>query len=196
MKKIYSTLMMLSLMVASLSFTACSSDDDDSDGNYDDNEYFQITINGETFNDHCYGGMYLDLPSKIKNGKEVNLYGFRSEAIMISSQDALQYAIIVGDISLDMSSIYPKSTGTYDITTYSAYSFTEIPDNVGMVITGGNSKYRTVTSGSLKITKVSKVNKKAYGRDCYATEGTFFFTLTDNWDGNENEISGKFRIIL
>lgn len=29
MKKIYSTLMMLSLMVASLSFTACSSDDDD-----------------------------------------------------------------------------------------------------------------------------------------------------------------------
>lgn len=29
MKKIYSTLMMLSLMVASLNFTACSSDDDD-----------------------------------------------------------------------------------------------------------------------------------------------------------------------
>lgn len=192
---------MLAMMVATLSFTACSSDDgEEGSGNYDDNEYFQITINGKTFNESGHGGMYIDLPSADKNGKEAYLYGYRSDAIKISSQDALQYGIVAGYTSEDMRSVYPKSTGTYDIITYRSYSFTEIPENVGMVIAGGNAIYRTVTSGSLKITKVAKVNnataKIMHGREGYATEGTFSFILTDNWDGNENEISGKFRLIF
>ena len=62
-------------------------------------------------------------------------------------------------------------------------------------------KSRTVTSGSLKIKKVFKCKSplasKVYGReDGYATEGTFSFTLMDNWDGNENKVTGDFRVVF
>lgn len=53
MKKLYSTIMMLAMMVAALGLTACGGSDDDEiggDGNSsDDEEYFEITINGEIY---------------------------------------------------------------------------------------------------------------------------------------------------
>lgn len=172
-------------------------DDNGDGGNYD--EYFQITINEETFNEHAIGGI-LSLPLVDKNGEYFYLYGYCSDPIKISYQDTQEYHIVGGYTSKDLRSIYPKSIGTYDIITRASYSVTEIPENVGMVITGGNAVYRTVTSGSLKITKVTKVNDPAiklfFGREGYATEGTFSFTLKDNWDGNETKISGKFRFIF
>ena len=190
---------MLAMMVAALSYTACSSDDDgDDDGN--DNEYIEITINGKTYMDAETATYYISFPELVKDGKEFLLYGIMSDPIKISDYDAAHLSVIAGYTSKDFHSVYPKSTGTYDIITYDNSSHTEIPENVGMVITGGNMKRRTVTSGSLKITKVAKVNyptaKIMYGRDGYATEGTFSFILTDNWDGNEREISGKFRLIF
>ena len=59
----------------------------------------------------------------------------------------------------------------------------------------------TATSGFLKITKFikckSRLSKMLYNReDAYATEGNFSFILTDNWDGNENEIKGDFRVVF
>ena len=200
MKKTYSTIMMLAMMVAALSFTACSSDaDDNNDGTYGDDEYIEITINGETHMESETATYYVFFPELVKDGKEFFLYGIMSDHISISEYDGAQFSVIAGHTSKDRSSVYPKSTGTYDIITYDYFTDrTEIPENVGMVITGGNMTRRTVTSGSLKITKVAKVNnptiKLFYGREGYATEGTFSFTLTGF--GNETEISGKFRLIF
>ena len=205
MKKVYSTIMMLAMMVAALSFTACgsSSDDDEIDGGDDENEYFQISINGEAIDNVRWGGgswfAYYEPISK--NGMDVYFYGGMSGQIMISEYDAMECNIFAGYITEDLETLFPKSEGTYEIVCENGKYNTAYGDNIGMVLTGGNMNRRTVTSGSLKITKVSKVQsltaKYLYGRDyAYATEGTFSFTLTDNWDGNENKISGKFRLVF
>ena len=57
MKRIYSTLMLLAMIVAALSFTACGGDDkDDIDGGGSSNAAFTITIDG---NKREYSGDYL-----------------------------------------------------------------------------------------------------------------------------------------
>lgn len=202
MKKVYSTVLILATMVVALSLTACGgSDDDEFDGGDDENEYFQIAINGETINDVRWGGSWFAYYEPIiKDGKDVYFYGGMTGQIMISDQDAMECNVFAGYTSEDLGTLYPKSKGTYEIVCQDR-KYTEYGDNIGMVLTGGNMKYRTVTSGSLKITNVSKVKsstaKYLFGRDFgYATEGTFSFTLTDNWDGNENKISGKFRLVF
>ena len=57
MKKVYSTIIMLAMMVEALSFTACGGDDkEDIDGGGCSNAAFTITIDG---NKHEYNGDYL-----------------------------------------------------------------------------------------------------------------------------------------
>ena len=175
----------------------------DNFGDYDDTEYFEININGETFTDDTWGGSWLaNYETKTKNGVEVYPYGGLSETITISDQDGLQYAILAGYTSENLKTVFPKSKGTYDvISSRGNYFISDYSDNVGMVISGGNMNRRTVTSGSLIITNVSQY-KDPYAKDylgreeMYATEGTFSFTLKDDWDGNENMISGKFRLVF
>ena len=196
--------MMLALMVAVLGLTACGGDDDDEDGGgYDDNEYFEITINGEKYVDEYWcGSGIVNLAPKQRNGMEVYAYGGVSNQIPISYQDGLQYHVIAGYTTEDMKQVFQNSTGTYEvISNRGQYIVTDYSDNVGMVISGGNMSRRTVTSGSMKITKVGKFKdpsaKAIMGReDSYVTEGTFSFILTDDWNGNEYEISGKFRLIF
>lgn len=202
MKHIYSTTIIWAMMMAAMSFTACGDDNDDGEGS-SEYEYFQITINGETTKDDGWGGSWFAYYEPIrKNGEEVYFYGGMTDQIDISDQDGMQCNIFAGYTTEDLGIVYPKSTGTYDIVCEKRNErYTDYGDNIGMVLTGGNMIYRTVTSGSLKITKVSKVKsataKMLFGREYgYATEGTFSFTLTDNWDGNENKISGKFRLVF
>lgn len=49
MKKIYSTMVMLAMMVAALSFTACGGDDDDNNNNLSRTPYETILIDGAKF---------------------------------------------------------------------------------------------------------------------------------------------------
>ena len=171
------------------------------DGNYNDNEYFEIFINGEKYTDEkwCGSGIY-NLGSKMKNGMEVYAYGGVSEIIKISEYDGLIYHIVAGYITRDMKTIFPHPEGTYEIIgSGGQYVVSDYPDDIGMMISGGNISRRTVTSGSLKITKVTKFKdpylEKTIGREySYASEGTFTLILTDNWNGHENEISGRFRV--
>lgn len=206
MKKLYSTIMMLALMVAALSFAACSSssdDDDSGDGNFDDTEYCQVFINGEDCTEEFYGGGFLiNLSEREKDGMKVYPYGGMTEQIKISQYDGLQYHIVAGYASRDMKNVFPHSKGTYEvISNRGEYIVSDYPENIGMMISGGNMKRRTVTSGSLQITKVTtykdSATKMMFGREeFYASEGTFDFILTDDWDGNENHITGKFRIVF
>ncbi len=203
MKQVYSTVLMLTMMVAALGLTACSGDDEEDYGNdgYDDTEYCNILINGEDCSTEFYVGTIGVLAEKELNGMTVIPYGIMTEQIEISQYDGLQFNIVAGYVSEDMKNIYPHEKGTHKvISDRGEYVVADYPNNIGMVISGGNMNRRTVTSGSLKITKVTKVKsqttKMMYGRDYdYISEGTFSFTLTDDWDGNENKISGKFRLI-
>ena len=168
---------------------------------YDDTEYFEITINGEKINVERWSGSWFATYEKIKkDGMDVYPYGGMTESIKISYQDAMQCSVFAGYTTKDLSTVLPKSVGTYEVI-IKPKNVTDFGDNVGLIIFGGNMSYRTVTSGSLTITKVSKYKdqgvKIMYGRDySYATEGTFEYVLKDNWDGNENKISGKFRLVF
>ena len=207
MKKLSSILMLAMMCMVALSFTACGGDDDDNGGNgggsYDDTEYCQVSINGEDCTTNFNGGGYLaTLVEREINGKTCYPYGGMTEQIKLNQQDAIQLLIAVGYVSEDMKTIFPHAKGTYEvISSRGEYFVDDYPDNIGMVITGGNMKYRTVTSGSLKITKVDKyknnaTNKAITGRDdIYVSEGTFDFILTDDGDGEENHITGKFRVV-
>lgn len=190
---VYSTVMMLAMIVTALGMMSCSKEDDDKidDGDYDDTEYCEIVINGEEYKPDFYGGGILaNLASREKNGKEVLAYGGLTDIVKISQYDGIQFHIITGYVSLDMQTVFPNPKGTYDvISNRGEYIVSDYSESVGMTISGGNMKRRTVTSGSLIITKVN-----TYG-DTYITEGSFSFILTDDWDGNENKISGKFRVV-
>lgn len=48
MKRVYSTVMMLAMMVSALSFTACSKDGDD-EGDFGGTNYIQVKIDGKTY---------------------------------------------------------------------------------------------------------------------------------------------------
>ena len=207
MKKLYSTILVLAMMVSALSLTACGGDDKDDDfsgvdnGNYDDTEYCEIFINGEKCTEGFDGHTAIvNLGSKMKNGMEVYAYGGITDIIKISEYDGLIYHIVVGYVTRDMKNIFPHPEGTYEIIgSGGKYIVSDYPDNIGMMISGGNMSRRTVTSGSLKITKVTKFKdpylEKTIGREySYASEGTFSLILTDNWNGNVNEISGRFRV--
>ena len=206
MKKIYSTMMLLAMIVAALSITACGGDDDDDEiggGNYDDTEYCQIFINGEDCTVQFHGGgVLLNLSEKKMDGMEVYAYGGMTETIKISQSDGLQFHIVAGYTSTDMKEVFPHSKGTYEvISSRGEYIVYDYPKKIGLLISGGNMSRRTVTSWSLTISKVTKQNNSAIknilGReDVYASEGTFDFILTDDWDGNENHITGKFRVIF
>lgn len=189
--------MMLAMMIAALGFTACSSDDEDDGGNgsFDDSEYFQVTINGETYNDDSFGGALLaNFEPKERNGKKVYAYGGLSDGFHLSYQDDVQFSVMAGYTTKDMEVVYPKSTGSYEVVSNRGqYWFDEYSDKIGMFVHGGNMNRRTVTSGSLKITKTRKIKYSGYTD--YVTEGTFSFVLTDDWNGNENKISGKFKIV-
>ena len=58
MRKIYSLMMMLAMMVAALSFNACSSSDDDGDGIdvKKDDKYITIKFDSFTFESHTLNG--------------------------------------------------------------------------------------------------------------------------------------------
>ena len=205
MKKLYSAIMLLAMMVAALCFTACGDDDDEDggNGNFDDSEYFQVTINGETYNDDSFGGALMaNFEPKEKNGTKVYAYGGLSDGFHLSYQDDVQFAVMAGYTTRDMEVVYPKSTGSYEVVSdRGQYWFDEYSDRVGMFVSGGNMNHRTVTSGSLKITKTSKYRDSSPisitdREEMYITEGTFSFVLTDDWDGNENKISGKFRLVF
>ena len=204
MKKLYSTIMLLSMMVAALSLTACGGDDDEEDGGvFDDNEYCQYSINGETHNDKYFsGGIFANYEPKERNGIELHPYGGMTESIPISYQDDMMLHVIAGYTTSDMNTVYPKSTGTYEVvSSRGQYWFTDYSDRTGLVVSGGCMNKRTVTSGSLKITKTSKFKDSSLGiildrNESYVTEGTFSFVLTDDLDGNENKIEGKFRIVF
>ena len=93
--------MMLAMMVAALSLTACGGDDDDEiggDGNSsDDEEYFEITINGEKYiSSSWYGAVLVGMNKKNINGTEAVPYGGSSGKIRPSSNRSFMFFVLAG----------------------------------------------------------------------------------------------------
>ena len=87
MKKIYSTVMMLAMMVAALSFSACSSSDDDLPDTKMDYDVIQI------------------------NGVKHACYGYRSFATYVSTWDLSRHS---GEVRLPCGLLSDAEKGEYD----------------------------------------------------------------------------------
>ena len=88
MKQIYSTIMMLALMVAALSFTACGGDDDDDDL-----------------------GLKVDYDVLQINGVDYACYGYRSFITYTSTWDLSNHS---GEILLPCGNLSDAKKGEYD----------------------------------------------------------------------------------
>ena len=195
MKKLYSTIMMLAMMVAALSLTACGGDDEDEiggDGNSsDDEEYFEITINGEKYiSSSWYGAVLVGMNKKNINGTEAVPYGGSSGIIRPSSNRSFMFFVLAGyaegwESDNWQATAQPKPTGTYNVVVGDGDSY---DDNVGMVISTSDASNYEVTSGNVKFTKVSKPNNRFQSR----TEGIFNFTFYDKVHDEEYVCIGKF----
>ena len=202
--------MLLAMMVAALSLTACGGDDDEDANNggisSDDSEYFEITIDGEKFNVDSWGGsVLLNLAEKKVNGTTMIPYGSNTDQIRTSDGRVYQFDVFVGYVEDDwFGKGHPKSIGSYDVVSSEGqYIISNYSDNLGMVVRGGGSNNGPrdfiVKSGSLNITKVSKVSSDAkYVPDkseLYSTEGNFDFILHDKRYDEDIPMKGKFRLI-
>ena len=110
MKKIYSTLMMLAMMVAALSFTACSSDDDE-EGGSNSGDYIQITLDGKKYSDNILTWHYLqvDPVGKDNNDKPLTL-----TYDMCDHFDKYGFSFMFGVVHFSRKSdLLSSSTGTY-----------------------------------------------------------------------------------
>ena len=200
MKKFYSTIMMLAMMVAALSFTACGGDSDDDEfdniGNLsDDDEFFEITINGEKYiSPSWFGGVLVGSPVKYVNGVKCTPYGGGSGYIHLDNNKRFMFFVIAGyaegwESNDWTATIRPKSEGTYPVEIdHDQSNF----DNIGMLISTNNADNYEVTTGSMRITKLSKLNKNFQ----YRTEGTFSFTFYDNVHNEKYVCSGKFKMVI
>jgi hypothetical protein len=178
--------------------------DSDNNGGEDNDDYsqsLQITLNGES-HDVGWKCFWLYPEPIMRNGKEVYLYGKSANTIMITSQDAMHIEFLSGYFDANNTPV-PKPEGAYTVVNEATTSgrYIDYDENVGLTISGGNMKYRTVTSGALHITKVKKRSIPASGEwigrnFCYELDGDFSFVLRDNRNGQETNISGTYRIIM
>lgn len=212
MKKLYSTIMMLAMMVAALGVASCSGSnyDDEIDGGggstSDGSEYFEVTINGEKLNADSWGGsVLLGLAEKKVNGTKMIPYGCITDMLRTSDGRAYQFDVCVGYVEGDwFGKGHPKSVGSYEvISSEGQYTISNYSDNLGMVVRGGGNNNGPsdfiVKSGSMNITKVSKASSDAKyvpnKSELYATEGTFDFILHDKRYDEDIAMNGKFRLI-
>ena len=55
MKKLYSTIMLLAMMVTALSFTACGDDEEEENGSSSSTDFIEVTVNGKTYRENIFG---------------------------------------------------------------------------------------------------------------------------------------------
>jgi len=141
MKKIYSTVMMLAMMVAALSFTACGSDDDDVDNGGDASIVGVWECTGIDV-DAQYSEMIDD--SSLHIGERVN---FKSDGTYSTNEDRGTWSqkgnklIINGEVSLGESS----STAVPFEYTITKLSSTELAFYIDLVIVKATYRFKRVS---------------------------------------------------
>lgn len=133
MKKVNSTILMLTLMVTALSLTACGGDDDE-DGGGSSNAAFSITVDG---NRHEYDSDYLNWMSLMGTWE--------------SYSSATFLKIDVPSLNDEFRFYYPSNTNP---TSYFKVGYSSFADDATEICIYGTSKYKcTYVSGSAKVTK-------------------------------------------
>ena len=170
MKKVYSTIMMLAMMVVALSFTACgsSSDDDEIDGGGGSNAMFTITVDG---NPHEYNSEYLEWMSLMGTWESYNSATFLK--------------IDVPSLHDEFRFYYPSNTNP---SSFFKVGYDSFENDATEICIYGSSKYKCAyASGSAKVTKNDGKN---------LTVRFSKYTFTWNNGGREIMFDGTLNFVL
>ena len=111
MKKLYSTIMMLAMMVAALGLTACGGDDDNNDigGGISSTNYLEVIIDGTKYTQQYeLPFVAITLPSDVDNSL------WLSSSVEEEFGGNLNFGIAIYHKS-DINALLGSSTGTYNV---------------------------------------------------------------------------------
>lgn len=188
MKKVYSTIMMLAMMVAALSLTACGGDDDE-DGGGDaistSGDYIRVTLDGKTYSDNILDWHYaqIDPVGRDKNDKPLT---FTYD--MCDHFDNNGFSFMFGVVHFSRTNeLLASSPGTYgcakdilDSNFYNNLTFSS-------VLEIDYDEYDWV-SGTHNVKSIKKVNGEVQ------LEGSF--TSNFELNGNIKKVKGDYRISI
>lgn len=189
MKKLYSTIMLLAMMVAAVSLTACGGDDDEDNGgggSLSDPNYLEVSIDGtkhkQVFN---LPFVAVTLPSDVESGLwlsssvEEQFDGDLDFGIAIyhkSNLNALlQSGLTIYNVIGNKKSVWQQADEIHNLTLQIAYRNGH-----------GNCE---VINGTHKVTSIKKKNN-----DAVVISGTFEASLKDN--SSSYEVSGKYQVTI
>lgn len=167
MKKLYSTMLMLAMMVAALGLTACSSSDDE-EGSGSSNAAFSITVDG---NLHEYNSEYLEWMSLMGTWESYNSATFLK--------------IDVPSLHDEFRFYYPSNTNP---SSFFKVGYDSFENDATEICIYGSSKYKCAyASGSAKVTKNDGKN---------LTVRFSKYTFTWNNGGREIMFDGTLNFVL
>lgn len=189
MKKLYSTIMLLAMMVAALSLTACGGDDDDSDdggGSLSSQDYLEVTIDGtkhkQVFN---LPFVAITLPSDVESGL------WLSSSVEEEFDGNLDFGIAIYHKS-SINALLQSSLTTYNVigNKKSVWQQADEIHNLTLQIGYRNGHGNCeVTNGTHRVTAIKKKNN-----DAVIISGTFTALLKDN--KSTYEVSGKYQVTV
>ena len=184
MKKIYSTIMMLVMIVTALSFATCSSGgDDDSGGDTPGGDGFiKVTFNGKTYTEGF--PVYAQIkPSSYDSQNRSLTYTYDAVPHFEEKGFRFMYGIIHFTNKTDL---LASSPGNYDC----AGELFSSPDNNLTLTTqlSVDAEEYDWVSGTHQVTSIKKVNGGVQ------IEGSF--TSTFKLDGNNQSVKGSYRMTI
>ena len=185
MKKLYSTIMLLAMMVAALSFTACGSDDGGngnggSGSGFYTGDFIELTIDGKTYKKNLIG-IYTEI--------ELSSFGYEGLTLTSTTEDVFcdeGFRFFMGLSHYSSSSkLLSSSTGSYNVHTKSNNDSSNL---CLFVQFQKNSIDYDAESGTHKVTSIKQVSNGVQ------VSGTFNITLKRN--SNTKMIEGKYTMTL
>ena len=188
MKKLYSTIMMLAMMVAALGLTACGGDDEDDDigGGISSTNYLEVIIDGTKYTQQYeLPFVAITLPSDVDNSL------WLSSSVEEEFGGNLNFGIAIYHKS-DINALLGSSTGTYNVIGNKKSIWQQASDIHNLTL---QLSYRN-GSGNCEVMdgthKVTAINKK--DNDAVIISGTFTALLKDN--KSTYEVSGKYQVTV
>ena len=184
MKKVYSTIMMLTMMVAALSFTACGDDEDDDNPN-GGGDYIQVTLDGKTYSDKILNWHYaqVDPVGEDENGKPLT---FTYDMYEHFEDDGFSFMFGVVHYSRN-ADLLASPTGNYgcakDILSDDFYK--NLTFSPSLDIDYHEYEWK---SGTHQVKSIKEVNGKV--------QLEAEFTSKFEYKGNNKTVKGKYRITI
>lgn len=188
MKKIYSMMMMLAMMVAAMSFTACSSDDDNDPGT-GSGDFFQVVIDGKTYTNNILPDAYAGEGTFRDHDNKPLTWTYDGGGHFNNFEEGMDFGIGVIHYA-KKADLLASSLGTYGCVEGPLYSNTDNNFknlNFWSSLTIDFNDYE-LKGGTHEVTSIKDIAGKVQ------IEGKF--TTYHEYRGDKQTVTGNYRITI